>query len=361
MADPLPRRLAGYGAYNLCFDKMLGRLKNTSDPDFFHRIRQLGFGKINLVRVICFRYSRKENLPHGRAIPLYVNNAPGGNPPIIVNEAFLKNLNDLVTSAQQLDFWVQVSIFHYHAIATPGGGSTNIPEVPELLPVVLRPEGATAVERLKAFFNPTPAKPQQLARQLELVDAVVTRLKGRPKVIYEIGNELRIDKGGTRDDNFRLAEWMNIVKARILSTDPGALVGTSTGRQGDGGGENEEEVFHDAPHKLVPNYFDFHSQEWIDDETTPRIMAAANRAKTYLGITTTPPLIIDDDGLHDVNRTAANIRKWASAAFGQGLHYSNKGTYPNGGVNDTDGKPLDFDLELLKALNDVARTTPFPP
>lgn len=194
-----------------------------------------------------------------------------------------------------------------------------------------------------------------------MVEAVVGRLKGRPKVIYEIGNELRIDKGGTRDDNFRLAECMNIIKEKILSVDPAALVGTSTGRHGTGGGENEGEIFRDSPHKLVLSYFDFHSQEWIDDETPPRIMAAANRAKNYLGITTTPPLIINDDGLHDANRTAGNIRKWAAAAFGQGLHYSNKGTYPNGGTNDKDGKPLDFDRALLTALNDVARTTPFPP
>lgn len=286
-----------------------------------------------------------------------MNSQRAPNPPIIVNKAFLTNLVDLVTSAEKLGFWVQVSIFHYHAIATPNGGNTKVPEVPELLPVLLQPAGATALERLKNFFNPTPAKPEQLVRQLELVEAIVSHLKGRPKVIYEIGNELRIDgKGSTNDDNFRLAEWMNIVKNKILSVDSGALVGTSTGNQGDDAGANEEEIFRDAPHILVPNYFDFHSMEWIDNETTPRIMAAARRAKNYLGIKTTPPLIINDDGLHDANRTAANIQQWATDAFGRGLHYSTKGTYPNGGKDDK-GNILDFDRAVLRVLNQAARDT----
>jgi hypothetical protein len=80
-----------------------------------------------------------------------------------------------------------------------------------------------------------------------LVGAIVGRLKGRPKVIYEIGNELRMDKGCTRDDNCRLAEWMNAIKEKILSVDSGALVGSSTGKQGEGAGENEEEIFSTCP------------------------------------------------------------------------------------------------------------------
>jgi hypothetical protein len=359
MVDPIPPRLAGYGAYNLCFDNLLGRRQKATDLDFFKTIRQqLKLNNINLVRVICFRHSQKESLPAGRAIPLYVKSPSG----IKVNEAFLRNLEDLVKSAQESNFWVQVSIFHYHAIATPDGTGDLKPELPELLPVVLEPNRKVgACQRLRTFFNPNPAKPEQLTRQKDLAGAIVDRLKGRPKVIYEIGNELRLDKGDcTKEDNFRLAEWMNIIKDKMVSIDPEARIGTSTGKHGEGAGENEEEIFRDSPKKLVPSYFDFHSQEWLDNEKTPRIMAAANRAKSYLGIATVPPLIINDDGVHDANSTAANVQKWSIAAFGQGLHYATKNTYPNGGKDEA-GKILDFNGPVIRALNEAARTTPFPP
>jgi hypothetical protein len=119
----IPSRLAGYGAYNLCFDKYLGRKNaNFTEPDFFAAIRNSGFNRINLVKIICFRYSRKESLPADRAIPLYVNQSGR----VLINSAFLDNLNTLVTSAERHGFWVQVCTFHYHAIATPNGG-TDLP------------------------------------------------------------------------------------------------------------------------------------------------------------------------------------------------------------------------------------------
>ncbi|MBC8029630.1 MAG: hypothetical protein H7Z16_05925 [Pyrinomonadaceae bacterium] len=362
MAEPLPRRLVGYGAYNLCFDKLLGRRQNAAGLDFFKTIRQeLKLGKINLVRVICFRHSRKEGLPANRAIPLFAK-TPTTPSQIVVNPAFLKNLEDLVDSAQQSNFWVQVSIFHFHAIATPDGNPGSLkPEVPELLPPVLVPNrAASKCQRLKTFFHPTPAVPAQLARQKQLTAAIVGRLKGRPKVIYEIGNELRME-GSTcvKDDNCQLAAWMNVIKAEILRVDPTAHVGTSTGKNGVGVGDNEERIFSTCPAKLVPTYFDFHSGEWVsDDLRVLRIKAAAQRAKTYLGITTVPPLIIDDDGVHDVNRTRANIIEWSTAAFAEGLHYATKQTYPNGGTDD--GAILDFNRPVIKALNDAARDTAFP-
>ena len=366
MAEPLPRRLVGYGAYNLCFDKMLGRRQNATDPDFFKTIRQqLRLGKINLVRVICFRHSQKEDLPANRAIPLYAK-TPTTPSQIVVNPAFLQNLEALVESAQQSNFWVQVSIFHYHAIATPDGrpvpGERPKPEVPELLPLALRPDRSVgACQRLKTFFNPNPAKPAQLSRQKQLVAAIVGRLKGRPKVIYEIGNELRMDTAGcTAADNCQLAEWMNVIKTEILRVDPAAHVGTSTGKQGPLAGDNEEEIFRTCAKRLVPSYFDFHSGEWLAaDLTTLRINEAVRRAKAYLGITTVPPLIIDDDGVRDSNRTLANIQKWSTAAFGQGLHYATKQTYPNGG-RDEDGNILDFNRPIIRALNEAARVVPLP-
>ncbi len=80
MAEPLPQRLAGYGAYNLAFDNMLGR-RQPNGPDYIKIIRnQFGLRNINLVRVICFRYSRTEGLPAARATPLYAtkNTYPNG-------------------------------------------------------------------------------------------------------------------------------------------------------------------------------------------------------------------------------------------------------------------------------------------
>ena len=365
MAEPLPRRLAGYGAYNLAFDNMLGR-RNPAGPNFFRAIRnQLGLRNINLVRVICFRYSRTEGLPAGRATPLYVN--PGGG--VTVNEAFLRNLNDLVTSAEELNFWVQVSIFHYHAIATPEGKNAgSLPEVPELLPKALIPDtraGVTPCQRLRKFFHPNPADPAQLTRQKELVAAIVGKLAGRPKVIYEIGNELRVDtQGCTADDNCRLAEWMNVIKAEILRVDPTALVGSSTGRHGDAMGANEEEVFSTCAGKLVPAYFDFHFLEWNNvTASSPRIAAAAGRAQSYLSLptTTAPPLIIDDDGARDADRTVAHTTTWSTSAFRRGLHYATKNSYPNGGTDPETGAVLDFNGPVIRALDAAAGSVAFPP
>lgn len=360
MAEPLPRRLAGYGAYNLAFDNMLGR-RIANGPDYIKIIRnQFGLKNINLVRVICFRHSRTEGLPAGRATPLYANSPAG----VKVNEAFLKNLDDLVTSAQASNFWVQVSIFHYHAIAIPNGKfATSKPEAPEVLPRVLIPDtgaGVTALQRLRKFFD--PANAGQLAKQKELVEAIVSRLKDRPKVIYEIGNELRVDTAGsTTEDNCKLAEWMNAIKGEILRVDPAAHVGTSTGKHGAAAGANEEEVFRTCARKLVPAYFDFHFGEWIGaDPSNPKIAAAARRAQSYLGITTIPPLIIDDDGANDADRTVANTTRWSTAAFRLGLHYATKNTYPNGGTDDETGQLLDFNGPVLRALDEAARTTPFP-
>jgi hypothetical protein len=357
----------GYGAYNLCFDKLLGRRQNAADLDFFKTIRQtLGLGKINLVRVICFRNSRKEGLPANRAIPLFAR-TPTTPSQIVVNPAFLQNLENLVESAQESNFWVQVSIFHYHAIATPDGnprpGQQPNPEVPELLPPVLIPntgKGVSACQRLKTFFHPNPPQPAQLARQKQLTAAIVGRLKGRPKVIYEIGNELRMAKGCTRAHTCQLAEWMNVIKAEILRVDPTAHVGTSTGKHGPAVPDNEEEIFRTCTTKLVPTYFDFHGGEWVSDDLAKlQITEAVERAKGYLGIRTVPPLIIDDDGVRDANRTQARVDAWSRAAFVQGLHYATKQTYPNGGTDDH-GRILDFNLLVIRALNEAARDTAFP-
>lgn len=359
---PLPYRLTGYGAYNLCFDKFLGRKRNnTSDPDFFATLFNNGFRKINLVKVICFRWSQNEFLPANRALPLYT-----GNPPRI-NTAFLDNLATLVERAAEARFWVEVCIFHQQAISTPdGAGSTPRRELPEILPPELVPQGTTACARLRNFFNPRPSNPEQLNRQKELVNAVVNKLKNYTNVLYEIGNELRIEGGDcTVANNCALAEWLTIM-GRQLNNALGQTnsIGTSTGCYSRPPTRtcNEITIFNSdpaiaapCPKVFSPGYFDFHHGQWYTPNDLAGGMAAAKaRADAYKQRAT--PLIINDDGARDL-RTPENVEAWARAAFGLGpgvrLHYASKQPYPNGGT-DPEGNVLDFDTDVLARLNRAA-------
>ncbi|HEY0377039.1 MAG TPA: hypothetical protein VGC87_08785 [Pyrinomonadaceae bacterium] len=352
----IPSRLAGYGAYNLCFDKYLGRKNaNFSDPDFFAAIRNSGFNRVNLVKVICFRYSQKESLPADRAIPLYVNQ--GGR--VLINSAFLDNLNTLVTSAERHGFWVQVCTFHYQAIATPNGGTDGIPEVPEVLPAELAPMGADACTRLANWFNPRPANPEQLGRQKELIHTIADRLKGHGNVLYEIGNELRLATPGCAAPvPCQLTEWLNIMGNQVLSViGPTNNIGTSTGGYADPPTalNNEKAVFQTCPKVFQPGFFDFHRGQWDSTITDPMKLAehlgqVGARANGYKGRVT--PLIINDDGT-GLERSADNVALWAKAAFSQRLHFASKQPYPNGG-KDKNGVVLDFSLPVLTKLNAAA-------
>ncbi len=358
MAVPIPYRLAGYGAYNLCFDKYLGRKNaNFSEPDFFATIRNNNFGRINLVKVICFRYSRKESLPADRAIPLYVNQGSR----VLINPAFLDNLSKLVESAAQRNFWVEVCTFHYHAIASPNGGSDNVPEVPEVLPAALVPTGNDACARLKNFFNPTPSNPEQLGRQKELIHTIAERLSGYSNVLYEVGNELRLATAGCEVANHcPLTEWLNIMGNQVWQViGPTNNIGTSTGGYAADPTplNNEKAVFQTCPKVFQPGFFDFHRGQWDSTLTgtalSQNLAQAKERARAYKGRVT--PLIINDDGSGGPERTAEKVGLWSKAAFGQGLHFITKQTYPNGGKDST-GKVLDFNLDVLNSLNAAAAT-----
>ncbi|HEX7997763.1 MAG TPA: hypothetical protein VF528_05185 [Pyrinomonadaceae bacterium] len=350
---PLPYRLAGYGAYNLCFDKFLGRKRsNMADPDFFATLYNNGFRKINFVKVICFRWAKNESLPADRAIPLY-------NTSRQINPAFLDNLVTLVERANQSRFWVQVCIFHQQAISMPNGAPGGNPEVPENLPPELMPNVQDALcTRLKKFFNPRPANPAQLALQKDLVITIVNRLKNYTNVLYEIGNELRMDGNGcTVNDNCLLSEWMNIMGRQILNIlGQTNSIGTSTGAYQDPplvAKNNEVPVFKGCGLKrFSPGYFDFHHGQWYSpDDIEDGIAYAKLRADAYKERPT--PLIINDDGApEELRRT--QMETWATTAFSKGLHYSTKQTYPNGGV-DENGKVLDFNLDALTKLNNAAR------
>lgn len=355
MATPFPRRLVGYGAYNLCFDRLLGKTQDSPyAPDFFAAIRAKNYQRINLVRVICFRHSQKEGHPAGRATPLYLQQGSQWPPApykVVVNPAFLGNLSTLARRASETGFWLQISIFHYHAIT--GLTGNPVPEFPELVPDELKVDAAASpCERLKSFFD--PANAARVARQKELVAAVVGATKSYGNVFYEIGNELRLDGPGcTPADNCKLAEWMNIMRGeiyRVFNYVNVPHVGTSTGSHGSGQAANEEEIFAACPRKLVPNYFDFHFGQWQGANVSASMDAAAARARDYLNAASTPPLIINDDGARDL-RTLPNVTAWAKTAFQKKFHYASKQPYPNGsGAN--------FDLNVLAALDDAAATTP---
>lgn len=350
---PLPYRLAGYGAYNLCFDKFLGRKRsNIADPDFFATLFNNGFRKINFVKVICFRWSMNESLPESRAIPLY-------NTAHQINPAFLDNLLALVERASQYRFWVQVCIFHQQAISMPNGSARGNREVPENLPTALMPNVQDALcTRLKKFFNPRPSNPAQLALQKDLVITIVNKLKNYTNVLYEIGNELRMDGDGCRvEDNCALSEWMNIMGRQILNIlGQTNSIGTSTGAyeaEPTMAKNNEVPIFAGCDAKrFSPGYFDFHHGQWYSPDTLEEdIVFAKMRADDYKMRPT--PLIINDDGAHEDLRKL-KMEEWAKTAFGKGLHYSTKQNYPNGGV-DMNGKVLDFNLDALTKLNNAAR------
>src|SRR6185503_6393435 len=72
-----------------------------------------------------------------------------------LNSGFLENVLRLVRVAKTHNFWVQVCIFHHHAIAQNSRGTY---EDPENVPALLDPKneqtmGANNCQRLTNFFN----------------------------------------------------------------------------------------------------------------------------------------------------------------------------------------------------------------
>ncbi|HEX3126303.1 MAG TPA: hypothetical protein VH394_03140 [Thermoanaerobaculia bacterium] len=322
MPNQVPRRLIGYGAYNLCFDSQLGK-SATDSRNFFDVLKGDGW-PVNLVKVICFRKSTIEGLPLSRAISLY-------KPDRTINPLFLDNLVKLVDYAAGKDFWVQVCIFHYHAVKDPN-------ESPENIPGELQPNFNTSLcDRLKKFFTASSNNITQ--KQKELVAQLGQRLAGRPNVIWELANEVRMDGTGcTSADNSNLVAWLSHMRdALINNTGPDIHVGTSTGI------DNEQVTGRNLP----ATFFDFHSGQWSAlGDYSFGIRTSKERAASY---NSSAFLIINDDGVPDAQRTGANITNWATAAFQRGLHYATKSTYPPGQA---------FSTHTLNALKLSNNNTP---
>ena len=332
-------RLIGYGAYNLCFDRDLGL---NQGKDFFQFIHD-GRWPVNLVKVICFRKATLEGLPaltdtDKRTIPLYTSTGA-------INQLFLQNVQKLVERARPLGFTVQICIFHYHAIARD--------EAPENMPAVLRkPANASVCDYMKYFFRPVPAV---LTEQLKLVSALVNQLRftnNLSNVIWEVANELRVDSCGQVENqatNCSIVPWMNriaqgIVDAAPPNSNPPILISTGTYTDSPTatvpnpipGSANENITFNKhrpADGCLNPPFtavrYDLHSGQWeaLGDYATAMRTGIRNRFNFGYGIQN-PSLIINTDGVHDNQRTAAAVQAWATEAFRNGHSFSTKGWYP---------------------------------
>lgn len=337
----LPPRLIGYGAYNLCFDRFLGK-PASGGPLLFAALRNGGW-PVNLVKVICFRKANFEGIPPARQVTLYQPNRS-------INTAFIDNLSNLVDQAGQFGFWVQVCIFHYHAMQEGRNTPGVFPESPEFAPDLLEPTkiGPNLFDRLTNFFTINDSA--RLNEQIKLVRMLGDRLRRYNNVLWEIANEVRIDGGSAADNaaaNCRVVPWFRRMASELIFSLQGRpfTIGTSTGSA------NEVVTFQRArpagncqEQAFITQYFDFHGGQWGATTTgfAAAIAAAKSRAQSY---DPNAALILNDDGVPPATRTADWVKARAREAFRNKLHYSSKQEYPP-------GEPLDtLTLDKLREAN----------
>jgi hypothetical protein len=347
-------RLIGYGAYNLCFDNLLGQPAGGG-PDFFQYIRDHQY-PVNLVKIICYRKTDADLLPvtNPRTTPLY--NQDGS-----INHNFLVNFQNLVNRARTTNFTVQVCIFSYQSVAEH--------ETPAAVPAVLNLSSLGPCDRVKTFF--TLQNAAVVAEQVKLVQALVNQLRYTGNldshVIWEIANELRCDVCNpdklhpeyNRTVNCSIVPWLNRM-AQAIRDAAGPIattVLTSTGLWNDAlafqpGGANEKITFDThrpadgcSSPAFTPGIFDLHAGQW--DATGNYQKALTNDVKyRFLSYGyPSPRIIINDDGVRPAQRTNDLVKAWATAAFQNGYSYSSKQEYP---------PALPFDngaLDALKAAN----------
>jgi hypothetical protein len=343
----LPPRFLGYGAYNLAHDKYLGKPADGVGPIFFKYLRDGGW-PVNLVKVICFRFSGQDELAPARRLALY-------DPQHNINTSFLDNLSNTVDQARQFGFWVQVCLFSFQSIVG-GEQPENAPTVFGIGPPGSVPtDAADSRERIRTFFNANDAA--RFAEQTRLVRLIADRLRVYPNVLWELANELRISNQDNppADDNCRLVTWLNRTRTELVRALQGtpALITTSTGTQL----QSERFFFRrvaadNCPSPALPvEFFDFHGGQWgAGGDFTAGIVGAKQRAITGTpgapGYNPSAFLIINDDGSRGA-ADAATIQQWATTAFRNGLHYAAKQTYPP-------AKP--WNLAVLNALKQAFNT-----
>lgn len=365
-------RVIAYGAYNLCFDPTLGRMGGTG-PDYFRFMVDNGY-PVNRVRVILFRKSTIEGLQPGQSIPMFVNRT--------LNPRFLENLQRMVRRARRSRMMVQLCLFSYHSVR---GEEPESP--PRILDTLAWP--GTPCDKLRRFFSLDDAS--VVKAQSELVRAIVTSLRetvGLRGVIFEIGNEVRIDAcrkpdgswdaEANRVGNCNVVRWLHAMAdaIRTAAAPEGVRITTSTGTHdervipGRPGEANEAIVFDKRRltggcadvRAFVPHFFDLHSGQWepvgINPATNeaeylrqlPQSIAAVRTRFQGYGYPS-PNVVLNDDGLNDAARRTPYFEHYVREAFEAGFGYSSKQEYP----------PVPFDLRALNILRRLNNQIPAAP
>jgi hypothetical protein len=349
MALSFDQPIIGYGAWNLHFDPMLGASSFTDGLNFPRYLRALNYFKVNHIKVVLFRKSTAEGLPAGK--PLYL---PGGG----INQALIDNLKFLVTEAAATGFWVQICIWHHHAIAKDGS------EYPENAPGVLAPNWSlTGGARLSKYYAPTADRKPAFAEHKKLFRRIGSEFGQYENVIFELGNELRVwetlggDPARVQDER-NLKSWVASMLTELRAAAAPKTIRTclSTAIP------NEAIMFGEAP-GLDVDFFDFHAGQWKmtkrEDTTYPQgITQSRNRVNGYKS---GAKLLIDADGLFgpETFQTSFDfslfLQKWATEALklrvGPGgtsyrESFVTKGYYPPG---------LNISWPMLDALELAAR------
>jgi hypothetical protein len=325
----IPTRMIGYGAYNLCFDRWLGK-PPAGGPILFQALRN-GNWPVNLVKVICFRNSAIEGLPATRRVTLYDNHK-------VINTSFIDNLSNLVDQARQFGFWVEVCIFNFHSMLENPAGSGVFPECPEFVPDLLNPAmiGGNTCDRTRGFFN--IGDQARLNEQIKLVRALGDRLRVYDNVLWEIANEVRIQGCSAADiavGNCKLVAWLNKMSSELVRSLQGRphTIGTSTGLNERVTFQRQRPVDGCNEPAFLAEFFDFHSGQWgATADYVNGIVGAKQHATSY---NSAAPLIINDDGVAPAARTPDKVKAWAKEAFKNRLHYASKQEYPPGQPLDT--------------------------
>jgi hypothetical protein len=341
MPTEFPFLIVGFNAFGLCFDDLLGRkltVKPGENPDaklnFFRYLKKHQY-PFNWVKIVCF-YKETVDVPDTdqRLIKLYENGE--------ISDKFKKNLVELVDEANACDFKVQVCLFSRQAVAEP------VKYAPDPLPQVYTDvlKLTDLDDRLRTFFSPAPS--DLLTKQKDLVSTIAGAVKGKTNVFWELCNEAHLDKSNSPEDEANLIKWLIEIEDTLHTVNKGAKICTSTGVKN----QNETPV----ATKVPVSFYDFHLLQWnkSDGKDYIRLLnAAKKRADGYRPVGA--PLIINDDGGVDAapdtapankwrERTAANIKKWAAAAFDRRLGYMSKLPYPTG---------LPWDTKLLGAIKEA--------
>jgi hypothetical protein len=344
MALSFAKRIVGYGCWNLHFDRGRGASAATGNQTLLTYLRSL-YKKINHIKIIIFRRSTVE-VPADRAIPLYRGDGT-------INQALIENLRAVVEEARSLDFWVQICIWHYHAIANPN-------EYPEIAPGVLAPDwNASVSRRLQDYYAPSAGRQAAFAAHRALFQKIGAEFGGYDNVLFELGNEMRIwepvDTPEKAGDERNLKSWLAGNLEALRAAAPGPIrVCTSTGIG------NEYAMFK-APGGLPVDFFDFHAGEWgmpPNDKTgtgyLTGIRGCRDNAQTYKP---GAKVLINTDGLFGKTETLENsgtfaqyMELWAREAFQKGVSFVTKGYYPPG--------VADISRPMLNVLESVANSIP---